>query len=89
MSSSAQRTASDEEMATTSNTPQTNQTLSTIDPGTSSVQPSGNSQRYATELQIMRDMGLTEENSNLQALILCNGNVEAAVTLVLGLGNFA
>ncbi|KAG4065110.1 hypothetical protein HA402_007507 [Bradysia odoriphaga] len=87
-------TDNDEEMATTSNTtPPASQTsaVSAADPGTSSVEaPTDNSsQRYAAELQIMRDMGLTEENSNLQALVMCNGNVEAAVTLVLGLGNFA
>ncbi|XP_037034798.1 ubiquitin-like protein 7 isoform X2 [Bradysia coprophila] len=99
LSSIAQRTGdNDEEMATTSNTTPPTQTsaVSTADPSTSTVEatsveaPTDNStQRYAAELQIMRDMGLTEENSNLQALLMCNGNVEAAVTLVLGLGNFA
>lgn len=90
LSNIAQRTADDAEMATTSNTTPPNQTSSpsTVNPGSSSVQPSGNSQQYAAELQTMREMGLTEDNSNLQALILCNGNVEAAVTLVLGIGNF-
>lgn len=86
-SNTADRSTDDEEMATTSNT--TSSHSATTDPGTSSVHSSGNSQRYAAELQTMREMGLTEESSNLQALILCNGNVEAAVTLVLGLGNFA
>lgn len=92
LSNIADRSTDDEEMATTSNTTPSSRTSSlsgTIDPGTSSVQSSGNSQRYIAELQTMREMGLTEESSNLQALIMCNGNVEAAVTLVLGLGNFA
>lgn len=78
-------------MATTSDTtptPSRTSSFSTVDPGTSSIQSTGNSQQYAAELLTMREMGLTEENSNLQALILCNGNVEAAVTLVLGIGNF-
>lgn len=93
LSSIAQRTSNDEEMATTSSTstPPT-QTSSVADPSTSSVDPTANNtnvQQYAAELQIMRDMGLTEESSNLQALIICNGNVETAVSLVLGLGNFA
>ncbi|KAJ6635917.1 Ubiquitin-like protein 7 [Pseudolycoriella hygida] len=79
--SSSQRRVEDEEMATTSSTTPPNT-------GTSSVQSSDSNQQYAAELQTMRDMGLMEENSNLQALIICNGNIEAAVTLVLG-GNFA
>lgn len=90
LSSIAQRTADDEEMATTSSTtpPPSRISPTVVDPGTSTIQPDGNSQPYAAELQTMREMGLTEEHSNLQALILCNGNVEAAVTLVLGIGNF-
>lgn len=90
LSSIAQRTTDDEEMATTSNTtppPPSRISPLAVDP-TSTIQPAGNSQPYAAELQTMREMGLTEEHSNLQALILCNGNVEAAVTLVLGIGNF-
>lgn len=86
----AQR-STDTDMATTSTTtPSTgSSSLSGGDAGSSSIQPAENSQQYATELQTMQEMGLTEENSNLQALILCNGNVEAAVNLVLGLGNFS
>lgn len=46
-------------------------------------------ERYATELQTMREMGLYEELINIQALVVSNGNVEAAINLVLsGLGNF-
>lgn len=90
LSNIAERAVDDEEMATTSDTtptPSRTSSFSTVDPS-SSIQPTGNSQQYAAELLTMREMGLTEENSNLQALILCNGNVEAAVTLVLGIGNF-
>lgn len=46
-------------------------------------------ERYASELQTMREMGLYEELINIQALVVSNGNVEAAINLVLsGLGNF-
>lgn len=41
-----------------------------------------NSARYATELQTMRDMGLIDDQVNLQALILCNGDVDAAINLL-------
>lgn len=45
--------------------------------------------RYATELQTMREMGLFEELINIQALVISNGDVEAAINLVLsGLGSF-
>jgi len=78
-------------MATTSTTTTptgVSSSQSTSDAGSSSIQPSESRQQYASELQTMREMGLTEEVSNLQALIVCNGNVEAAVNLVLGIGNF-
>lgn len=43
--------------------------------------------RYANELQTMREMGLFEEMINIQALVVSNGDVEAAINLVLS-GNF-
>lgn len=44
--------------------------------------------RYANELQTMREMGLLDELMNIQALAVSNGDVEAAINLVLsGLGN--
>lgn len=47
------------------------------------------SERYATELQTMREMGLFEELMNIQALVISNGDVEAAINLVLsGLAGF-
>lgn len=46
-------------------------------------------EKYANELQTMREMGLFEELINIQALVVSNGDVEAAINLVLsGLGNF-
>lgn len=54
--------------------------------------PSANdnlAERYANELQTMREMGLFEELINIQALVVSNGDVEAAINLVLsGLGSF-
>lgn len=38
--------------------------------------------QYRAELDQMREMGLTDTETNLQALIVCNGNVETAVNLV-------
>ncbi|XP_058453561.1 ubiquitin-like protein 7 [Malaya genurostris] len=38
--------------------------------------------KYRAELDQMREMGLTDTETNIQALIVCNGNVEAAVNLV-------
>lgn len=40
-------------------------------------------EQYTNELQIMLEMGLPDANTNLQALILCNGNVEMAINFVL------
>lgn len=37
---------------------------------------------YLAELGQMREMGLTDNVINLQALILCNGNVDAAINLI-------
>lgn len=37
---------------------------------------------YSNELQLMREMGLYNENLNMQALLLCNGNVDAAINLI-------
>lgn len=46
-------------------------------------------ERYANELQTMREMGLYEELMNIQALVVSNGDVEAAINLVLsGLSGF-
>lgn len=46
-------------------------------------------ERYANELRTMREMGLSEEMVNIQALVVSNGDVESAINLVLsGLGNF-
>lgn len=39
--------------------------------------------RYRAELMIMREMGLTDDVQNVSALIVCNGNVEGAIDLVL------
>jgi hypothetical protein len=38
--------------------------------------------QYELELRQMREMGLTDERVNLQALTICNGDVEAAINLV-------
>lgn len=44
--------------------------------------------KYRAELEQMREMGLTDTETNLQALIVCNGNVGAAVNLVFsGMAN--
>ncbi|XP_065086910.1 ubiquitin-like protein 7 [Ochlerotatus camptorhynchus] len=44
--------------------------------------------KYRAEVEQMREMGLTDTETNLQALIVCNGNVEAAVNLVFsGMAN--
>lgn len=44
--------------------------------------------QYRTELDQMREMGLTDTETNLQALIVCNGNVETAINLVFsGMNN--
>lgn len=41
-------------------------------------------ERYANELVLMQEMGLQDEQINVQALLVSNGNVEAAINLVLG-----
>lgn len=38
---------------------------------------------FQTQLKQMEDMGLTNKAANIQALMVCNGNLEAAVNLVL------
>lgn len=46
-------------------------------------------ERYANELQTMREIGLFDEMANIQALVVSNGDVEAAINLVLsGLAHF-
>lgn len=37
---------------------------------------------FQTQLQQMEEMGLTDKAKNIQALMVCNGNLEAAVNLV-------
>lgn len=45
--------------------------------------------RYANELQTMREIGLFDEMVNIQALVVSNGDVEAAINLVLsGIAHF-
>lgn len=39
--------------------------------------------RFPAELMIMREMGLTNDLQNVAALIVCNGNVERAIDMVL------
>lgn len=46
-------------------------------------------ERYANELQTMREIGLFDEMVNIQALVVSNGDVEGAINLVLsGLAHF-
>lgn len=46
-------------------------------------------ERYASELQTMREIGLFDEMVNIQALVVSNGDVEAAINIVLsGLAHF-
>lgn len=42
-------------------------------------------EKYASQLQQMKDMGFINEQANLQALIATNGNVEAAVERLLSM----
>lgn len=52
----------------------------------SATGPTNNAQReqqYASEMSTMYEMGLTDAATNLQALIIFNGNVQEAVNLVL------
>lgn len=68
-------------------------TQSTSNPTQNPLNLSGSNEnlaeRYANELKTMREMGLFEELMNIQALAVSNGDVEAAINLVLsGLGNF-
>lgn len=59
----------------------------------SATDPSDNAQReqqYASEMSTMYEMGLTDGATNLQALIIFNGNVQEAVNLVLsGMSGFS
>lgn len=43
--------------------------------------------QYAQELIQMREMGLIDETVNLQALQICNGDLEAAINLVFSSNN--
>ncbi|XP_055683105.1 ubiquitin-like protein 7 [Lutzomyia longipalpis] len=49
---------------------------------TPAAQPVAPAQQYAAELQRMREMGFLDDQVNLQALQLCNGDVETAINLV-------
>lgn len=71
-------------MASTSGAASASASTSTSSVENMSRDPSTRLQ-YATELQTMQELGFTEERNNLRALILCNGNVEAAVNLILGI----
>lgn len=52
-------------------------------PSTSNSSPSSNTTRnFASQLQQMRDLGITEEAIALQALEATNGDVQAAVNLI-------
>lgn len=44
---------------------------------------------FQTQLQQMKDMGLLNKAQNVQALMVCNGNLEAAVNLVLAETNMS
>lgn len=58
---------------------------------TPSVAPAANPTEqpalYVNELQQMNEMGLVDTESNLQALIVSNGDLEAAINIVLSGGN--
>lgn len=41
---------------------------------------------YLAQMQQMREMGLNDTETNLQALIVCNGDLETAINLVLSGG---
>lgn len=75
--------------STSASTPAQPNTTSTDDALNLAGSNENHAERYANELQTMREMGLSEELINIQALVISNGNVEAAVNLVLsGLGSF-
>lgn len=73
----------------TTQSPTSNLASSNSDGDSGSTQMIAHSQVYADQLIILREMGLRNESINLQALIICNGNIEEAVNLVLGIGNSA
>lgn len=50
-----------------------------------SMQEFGN--RFASELLVMREMGLMDEARNVQMLILCGGDVAQAINLMLSESN--
>lgn len=57
---------------------------------TDSVNNAQREQQYASEMSTMYEMGLTDAATNLQALIIFNGNVQEAVNLVLsGMSGFS
>lgn len=69
-----------------SNTSTSTQSTS-AQPNPSDAQNVSNSQenvaeRFANELQTMREMGLQDEMTNLEALLVTNGDVQAAINLV-------
>ena len=44
-------------------------------------------ERFSQELVQMYEMGLLDEHDNLQALLICNGDLEAAINLVFSSNN--
>lgn len=52
------------------------------DPQPTSESPQNPATQYARELEQMREMGLLDNQVNMQALQISNGNVEAAINLV-------
>lgn len=43
--------------------------------------------QFASELLVMREIGLTDEARNIQVLILCDGDVERAINLLMSASN--
>lgn len=41
-------------------------------------------ERYATQLQTLRDMGFVDGQANLRALLMSGGSVEGAISILLG-----
>ncbi|KAL5240601.1 hypothetical protein ACI65C_008011 [Semiaphis heraclei] len=54
-----------------------------VTPNTTQSQPTTPAVDYTLQLETMREMGLDDESLNLQGLRLADGNIEAAIELVL------
>lgn len=55
--------------------------------GAASGQPSDSrppEERYASQLQQLRDMGFVDGQANLRALLISGGSVEGAISILLG-----